>query len=212
VLAERTLAIHPGGDRRKLQGIETKDPTYGLPAVWILEDQRAIARSAGYTLVDPVTVFITHLSEVIRQNVAEMLTRSETERLIARVRQSQPGLVDELVPAVLTLTDVQKVLQNLLREKVPIRNLESVLEVLVDGGRLKKDPDVLTELVRQKLGSVICQTLASPAGDLHVLTFDPAIENTIVSGIKAVDERTALVLEPASPSGCCAACPPRWSG
>jgi len=196
LLAERTLAIHPGGDRRKLQGIETKDPTYGLPAVWILEDQRANARSAGYTLVDPVTVFITHLSEVIRQNVAEMLTRSETERLIARVRQSQPGLVDELVPAVLTLTDVQKVLQNLLREKVPIRNLEAVLEVLVDGGRLKKDPDVLTELVRQKLGSVICQTLASPAGDLHVLTFDPAIENTIVSGIKAVDERTALVLEP----------------
>jgi len=86
LLAERTLAIHPGGDRRKLQGIETKDPTYGLPAVWILEDQRPIARSAGYTLVDPVTVFITHLSEVIRQNVAEMLTRSETERLIARVR------------------------------------------------------------------------------------------------------------------------------
>jgi len=196
LLAERTLAIHPGGDRRKLQGIETKDPTYGLPAVWILEDQRPTARSAGYTLVDPATVFITHLSEVIRQNVAELLTRSETERLVARVRQSQPGLVDELIPTVLTLTDVQKVLQNLLREKVPIRNLESILEVLVDGGRQRKDPDVLTELVRQKLGSVICQTLASSAGDLHVLTFDPAIENTIASGIKSVDERTALVLEP----------------
>lgn len=196
LLAERTLAIHPGGDRRKLQGIETKDPTYGLPAVWILEDQRPVARSAGYTLVDPATVFITHLSEVIRQNVAELLTRSETERLVARVRQSQPGLVDELIPTVLTLTDVQKVLQNLLREKVPIRNLEAILEVLVDGGRQRKDPDVLTELVRQKLGSVICQTLASSAGELHVLTFDPAIENTIVSGIKSVDERTALVLEP----------------
>ncbi len=180
-----------------MQGIETKDPTYGLPAVWILEDQRPTARSAGYTLVDPATVFITHLSEVIRQNVAELLTRSETERLVARVRQSQPGLVDELIPTVLTLTDVQKVLQNLLREKVPIRNLESILEVLVDGGRQRKDPDVLTELVRQKLGSVICQTLASSAGDLHdVLTFDPAIENTIASGIKSVDERTALVLEP----------------
>jgi flagellar biosynthesis protein FlhA len=196
LLAERTLAIHPGGDRRKLQGVETKDPTYGLPAVWILEDQKQVARSAGYTLVDPATVFITHLSEVIRQNVAELLTRSETDRLVARVRQSQPGLLDELVPTVLSLTDIQKVLQNLLREKVPIRNLESILEVLVDGGRQKKDPDVLTELVRQKLGSVICQTLASPAGDLHVLTFDPAIENTIASGIKSVDERNALVLEP----------------
>jgi flagellar biosynthesis protein FlhA len=196
LLAERTLAIHPGGDRRKLQGIDTKDPSYGLPAVWILEDQRPAARSAGYTLVDPATVFITHLSEVIRQNVAELLTRAETERLVAKVRQSQPGLLDELVPAVMTLTDIQKVLQNLLREKVPIRNLEAILEVLVDGGRQKKDPDVLTELVRQKLGSVICQTLASAAGDLHVLTFDPAIENTIASGIKSVDERTALVLEP----------------
>jgi flagellar biosynthesis protein FlhA len=196
LLADRLLAIHPGGERRKLQGIETKDPTYGLPAVWILEDQRSEGRAAGYTLVDPTTVFITHLSEVIRQNAAELLTRSETERLVNRVRQAQAGLVDELIPTVLTLTDIQKVLQNLLREKVPIRNLESILEVLVDGGRQKKDPDVLTELVRHKLGSVICQSLASPTGELQVLTFDPAIENTIASGIKSVEERTALVLEP----------------
>src|SRR5581483_7874816 len=132
LLAGRTLAIHPGAERRKLPGVETKDPTYGLPAVWITEEHRGAARSAGYTLVDPTTVFITHLSEVVRQNAAELLTRSETERLIARVRQSQPGLVDELVPTILTLSEVQKVLQNLLREKVPVRNLEAVLEVLAD--------------------------------------------------------------------------------
>ena len=196
LLADRTLAIHPGAERRKLPGVETKDPTYGLPAVWITEEQRGAARSAGYTLVDPTTVFITHLSEVVRQNAAELLTRSETERLIARVRQSQPGLVDELVPTILTLSEVQKVLQNLLREKVPVRNLEAVLEVLADYGRQKKDADVLTELVRQKLGSVICQSLATGGSDLHVLTFDPAVENAIASSLKSVEERTTLVLEP----------------
>ena len=196
LLADRTLAIHPGAERRKLPGVETKDPTYGLPAVWIADEQRANARSSGYTLVDATTVFITHLSEVVRQNAAELLTRAETERLIARVRQTQAGLVDELIPAVLTLSEVQKVLQNLLREKVPVRNLEAVLEVLADYGRQKKDADVLTELVRQKLGSVICQTLATGGSDLHVLTFDPAVENAIASSIKSVEERTTLVLEP----------------
>jgi len=196
LLADRTLAIHPGAERRKLPGVETKDPTYGLPAVWITEEHRGAARSAGYTLVDPTTVFITHLSEVVRQNAAELLTRSETERLIARVRQSQPGLVDELVPTILTLSEVQKVLQNLLREKVPVRNLEAVLEVLADYGRQKKDADVLTELVRQKLGSVICQSLATGGSELHVLTFDPAVENAIASSLKSVEERTTLVLEP----------------
>jgi flagellar biosynthesis protein FlhA len=196
LLADRTLAIHPGTDRRKLAGVETKDPTYGLPAVWITEDQRPAARSSGYTLVDPTTVFITHLSEVVRQHAAELLTRAETERLVARVRQSQPGLVDELVPAILTLSEVQKVLQNLLREKVPIRNLEAVLEVLADAGRQKKDAELLTELARHKLGSVICQTLSSGGPDLHVLTFDPAVESAIASGIKSVEERATLVLEP----------------
>jgi flagellar biosynthesis protein FlhA len=196
LLADRILAIHPGADRRKLSGVETRDPTYGLPAVWITEEQRPAGRSAGYTLVDATTVFITHLSEVIRQNAAELLTRAETERLINRVRQSQPGLVDELIPTILTLSEVQKVLQNLLREKVPVRNLEAVLEVLADAGRQKKDADLLTELVRQKLGSVICQTLATGGAELNVLTFDPAVENAIASSIKSVEERSTLVLEP----------------
>lgn len=196
ILAERIMAIHAGGERTKLQGVETKDPTYGLPAYWINEKDRTEARNAGYTLVDPSTVFITHLSEMIRQHAATLLTRAETEHLIERVRKTQMGLVEELIPNILSLSEIQKVLQNLLKEKVSIRNLEAILEVLVDSGRGVKDPDVLTELVRQRLGPVICQSLAHDNGYLHVLTLDPQIEQTIASSIRSLDDRSTLVLEP----------------
>lgn len=196
IVADRYLAIHPGGDRRKLEGIATRDPSYGLPAVWIVEDDRQAARAAGYTLVDPATVFITHLSEVIRQNAANLLTRGETEALVEKVRKRQAGLVEELIPAVLSLSEIQKVLQNLLREKVSIRNLDAILEVLVDSGRASKDPEHLTELVRQRLGPVICLGLAGSGGELQVLTLDPAIEQTLATSVRAVDQSSTLVLEP----------------
>ena len=193
---DRHLAIHPGGERVKLQGIETRDPSYGLPAAWILEDQRQAARGAGYTLVEPATVFITHFGELMRQNAHALLTRAETEKLVNRVRQQQAGLVEELVPTVLTLSEIQKVLQNLLREKVSIRQLDIILEVLVDAGRQTKDAEILTELARQKLGGIICQSLVGKAGDLAVLTLDPAIERTMMSGVQALDHKTVMVLEP----------------
>lgn len=196
IIAERYLAIHAGGERRKLEGIETRDPSYGLPAVWITEDQRQGARSSGYTLVDPTTVFITHLSEVIRRHAANLLTRAETETLVDKVRQRHAGLVEELIPGVLSLSEIQKVLQNLLKEKVSIRNLEAILEVLVDTGRQQKDPEHLTELVRQRLGAMICQGLTGAGSDLQVLTLDPSIEQTIATSLRAVDQATTLVLEP----------------
>jgi len=196
ILADRTMAIHAGGERTPLNGIETKDPTYGLPAYWITEDVRQDARSAGYTLVDPTTVFITHLSEMVRQHASTLLTRAETERQIDRVRKTQSGLVEELIPNILTLSEIQKVMQNLLKEKVSIRNLEAVLEVLVDSGRGIKDPDHLTELVRQRLAPVICQALSHDSGYLHVLTLDPQIEQTLANSIRALDERSTLVIEP----------------
>lgn len=196
IVPDRFLAIHSGGERTKLRGIETKDPTYGLPAYWITEDERGEARTAGYTLVDPVTVFMTHLSETLRQHAASLLTRAETDRLIDRVRKSQASLVEELIPGVLTLSEIQKVLQNLLKEKVSIRNLESILEILVDTGRHTKDADALTEIVRQRLGPVICQSLSGDSGYLHVLTLDPKIEQTLASSIRSLDERNTLVLEP----------------
>jgi flagellar biosynthesis protein FlhA len=195
LLVDRTLAIDPGGDRPKLQGVPTRDPAYGLNAFWITREEEALARHSGYTLVDPTTVAITHLSEIIRQNSAALLTRAETERLINRLRPQQSGLLDEVIPQVLTIGEIQKVLQNLLREKVSIRNLESIIEVLADSGRTVKDTDALTEVVRQRLSVVICQQLANKQGELYVLTLDPSIEHTLASSIRG-DEKSTLVLEP----------------
>ena len=192
----RTLAIHAGGELKSLPGQETRDPTYGLPAYWIESEHRDAAREARFTLVDPETVLLTHLNEVLRQQSAALLTRAETSTLVDRVRQRQSSLVDELIPSVLTLSEVQKVLQNLLREKVSIRNLELILEVLVDSGRSIKDAQPLTELVRQRLASTICQPLVSESGYMHVLTFDPALEQSLAKSVRAANGTAGLVLEP----------------
>ncbi len=196
ILSDRTLAIHGGGESRPLKGIETREPTYGLPAIWVEDSEREIARAARYTLVDASTVFITHLSEVLKQQSAQLLTRTETDRLLQRVRQDQPGLVEELIPTVLSVSDVQKVLQNLLREKVSIRNLEVILETLVDVGRNSKDLHYLTELVRQKLGAAICQGLLGEMKALNVLTLDPAIEQVLMQSVRNADAGSAMVVEP----------------
>ena len=184
--ADRILAIHPAGDLRAIPGEATRDPTYGLPALWIEEDQRELAIVANYTLVDAQTVFITHLTEVLRRESAVLLTRAETDRILARARQSQPGLVEELIPTVLAVSDVQKVLQHLLREKVSIRHIEAILETLADAGRHNKDVLHLTELVRHRLGQAICQGLLGDTSVLQVMTLDPAIESQFLQGLMAL--------------------------
>ena len=195
VRSDQVLAIHPAGNTKLIPGTETKEPTYGLPALWIDDAQRAAARAHGYTLVDPPTVFITHVSETLRQQCAQLLTRGETDKLLQRVRQTQPGLVEELVPTVLTISDVQKVLQALLREKVSIRNIEAIIETLVDAGRSAKDAPTLTEHVRQRLGGAICRQLMGEATTLEVLTLDPALEHRLrdatASGTLAAEPRFA---------------------
>jgi flagellar biosynthesis protein FlhA len=197
IMADRTLAIHAGGEQRPLTGIETREPTYGLPAIWIEDSEKETARVSRYTLVDSTTVFITHLSEVLKQQAATLLTRTETDKLLQRVRDSQPGLVEELVPTVLTVSDIQKVLQGLLREKVSIRNLEVILETLVDVGRSTKDISYLTEAVRQKLGPAICQSLLGDQKHLHVLTLDPAIEQTLAASLRTAESgAVSFVVEP----------------
>ena len=180
VHVRRLLAIHPAGERGRIEGIEAREPSFGLPALWIEEAQRETARKARYTLVDPATVVFTHLCELIRQRGAELLTRAETERMLARVREAHPGLVEELVPTQLAASDVQKVLQNLLREKVPVRHLEAVLEALIDGVRASKDPALLTEGVRQRLALGICNGLSADRRTLQVLTLDPAVEDGLL--------------------------------
>lgn len=179
------LAINPGGQRAKLDGIETKDPAYGLPALWIARELRQFARSVGYTLVDPDTVLMTHFSEIAKRHAPELLTRGETERLVNRLRDQHASLIDELVPNVLTFSDIQKVLQLLLREQVSVRNMESVLEVLVDAGKTVKAPEELAERVRERLGGSICQRLSDAAGDMHVLTLAPDVERTLLGNLRS---------------------------
>lgn len=196
---DRLLAIHPAGDVRSITGELTHDPTYGLPALWIDPALREQAAAARYTLVDGATVFMTHLTEVLRRESATLLTRAETDKLLARVRQSQPSLVEELVPVVLAVGDVQKVLQNLLREKVSIRHIEAILETLADAGRATKDAAALTEAVRQRLGQSICQSLAGTSSALHVLTLDPAVESRLLHNLQASQANGTLgafLLEP----------------
>ena len=185
VRPERILAIHPAGDVRSIPGEVTRDPTYGLPALWIEERQRDAAIAAKFTLVDGPTVFMTHLFEVLRRESALLLTRAETDKLLNRVRKTQPSLVEELIPTVLAVSDVQRVLQNLLREKVSIRNLEAILETLADAGRNSKDVGYLTESVRLRLGHAICQSLLGDAGVLQVMTLDPSVESEFLHNIHA---------------------------
>lgn len=196
ILPDRTLAIRGGGEAKAIKGIETREPTYGLPAIWIEESEKEGARAAKYTLVDPSTVFMTHLSEVLKQQSSMLLTRTETDRLLQRIRQEQPGLVEELIPTVMSLGDVQKVMQNLLKEKVSIRNMEAILETLADVGRGNKDLAYLTELVRQKLGASICQSLLGDMPALHVLTLDPAIEQNLMQSVRTVEMVSTLAVEP----------------
>jgi flagellar biosynthesis protein FlhA len=195
VMIEHTLAIRASNDAPAIRGIETREPTYGLPALWIQDAEKAAARAGHYTLVDPTTVFVTHLSEALKQQAAMLLTRAETDRLLQRIREQQPGLVEDLIPTILSVSDVQKVLQNLLCEKVSIRNLEGILETLADAGRASKDPAQLTELVRQRLGAAICQSLLGGTPALQVLTLDPTIEQSLMQGMRSADA-TTLVVEP----------------
>jgi flagellar biosynthesis protein FlhA len=196
ILPDSSLAIHPAGKGEKLEGIETRDPTYGLPAIWVSEAAKAKAKSKGYTLIDPLTVFMTHFTDLLRKNAANLLSRSEVSAIIERAGEQNASLVDELIPNVLSAVEVQKVLQNLLREKVSIRNIGAIFEVLADAGRHTKQAEQLTELVRNRLGSSICQGLIGTSAELSVITLDPGIEQKIVDSIQTFDDTSKLVMDP----------------
>lgn len=201
LMIDRVLAINPGGQRARLEGPDTRDPAYGLPAQWIDRQARQSARTAGYTLVEPDTVLITHLSELVKRQSADLLTRLDTERMLQRVREQNASLVEELVPAILTYSEVQKVLQLLLREQVSVRHLEAILEILVDAGRTVKNPEDLAERVRERLGGTICQSLRDANGDLHVMTLAPELENELLSSLRVSEGRGSLFGEIAQLDG-----------
>ena len=184
VRPQQLLAINPGNAKSDLPGEDTKDPSYGLSAKWINVSMREEAASKGYTVVAADTVFVTHVSEQIKRQSNELLSRSEVERLVEAVRKTNSGLVDELIPGTMSLGSLKKILQFLLGEKVSIRNLTRIFEVLVDDGKQVQDPQILAELVRQHIGGEICQKFISNDSYLNVLVLDPSIEKTLSNSIK----------------------------
>lgn len=184
---DKLLAINSGTASVALEGRETREPTYGLSALWIQTSQRSQARAAGYTLVEPDTVLLTHLSELARRYAPDFLTRAEAERLVEKNRATLGSLVDELIPTVLSYSDIQRVLQLLLREQVPIRNLETILEVLVDVGRTNKNTEELAERVRERLGAVLYERLVDKNGELNVLTISPQLEGYMLAAARQRD-------------------------
>lgn len=196
VLPGQLLAIHPTGNTSLVPGVETRDPSYGLPALWIDPAQREAARAVKYTLVDPTTVLVTHLSETLRLQAAALLTRTEVDRMLARLRVSQPGLVEELIPTQLSVGDVQKVLQALIREKVPVRNLQGIVETLVDASKASKDIGMLVEHCRQRLSTTICNGLSPDKKVLHVMTLHPEVEGQLMKAVTVGEGGRVAPLDP----------------
>lgn len=196
VMPGQLLAIHPTGNTSLVPGVETRDPSYGLPALWIDPAQREAARAVKYTLVDPTTVLVTHLSETLRLQAASLLTRTEVDRMLARLRVSQPGLVEELIPTQLSVGDVQKVLQSLIREKVPVRNLQGIVETLVDASKTNKDIGMLVEHCRQRLSTTICNALSPDKKVLHVMTLHPEVEGQLMQAVTVSEGGRAAPLDP----------------
>ena len=196
--ADRLLAMDAGLASQKVQGIETVEPAFGLPAVWIPQNQRERAEMFGYTVVDPSSVLATHLTEIVKRHADELLTREQVKQLIDQLKEQSPALVEEVVPDLLKTGEIQKVLQNLLRERVSIRNLETILEVLGDYAPRTKDPAILTEYVRNALARWIWQPYLSQEGTLHVVTLDPALEDMISGTIQQNERGSLMTMAPAT--------------
>ncbi|MEG0752294.1 MAG: flagellar biosynthesis protein FlhA [Angelakisella sp.] len=195
VLVDHYLALAPGDSAEVIEGIDTIEPAFGIPAKWISEDKKSKAELADYTLIDPTSVIITHLSEVIKQHAHEMLTRQEINNILNNLRKSNDALVADIIPGIVSISELQKVLCNLLREGVPIRDMETILETLGDYGMSIKDTDILTEYVRQALKRAISRKFAE-ANQLKVISMDARIENTIMGSVKKMDSGSYLALEP----------------
>ncbi|WP_028392836.1 flagellar biosynthesis protein FlhA [Bacillus cihuensis] len=196
LLLDHYLAMSPGIEDDSIEGIDTVEPSFGLPAKWISEEMKEHAEIMGYTVVDPPSVVSTHITEVIKMNAHELLGRQETKQLIDHLRDSAPILVDEVTPSPLTIGDVQKVLAKLLREKVSIRNLPIIFETLADYGRISTDTDLLTEYVRQNLARQITSTFTIPGESLKVITLSGKIEKLIADGVQQTEHGNFLSLDP----------------
>jgi flagellar biosynthesis protein FlhA len=190
------LAMDPGNVMEPISGIPTKEPAFGLDAMWIAPRQKEEATYAGYTVVDLSTVIATHLTELIRQNAHELLGRQELQSLIDALKQNAPKVVEDLIPNLLPVGTILKVLRNLLKESVSIRDLKTIFEALADSAPMQKDATLLTEQVRAALARTITRKLVGPDGQLNLLTLDRSIEETIAGGIIQTDQGQQLSLDP----------------
>ena len=196
ILFDHYMAMNPGFVEEEIAGIPTFEPSFHLPALWITEGQRERAESLGYTVVDPPSIIATHLTEVIRQHVAELLSRQDVQSLVNNLKETNPVLVDELIPKTLGLGEVQKVLQNLLREGISIRDLLTIFETLADYATTSRDTDILTEYVRQSLKRAISSKYFPPRETTSVVTLDPVIEQEIMKSVKQTEQGAYLSLDP----------------
>ena len=196
ILFDHYMAMNPGYVEEEITGIPTFEPSFHLPAIWITEGQREKAESLGYTVVDPPSIIATHLTEVIRSHIAELLTRQDVQNLVDNLKENNPALVDELVPKLLGLGEIQKVLQNLLAEGISIRDLLTIFETLADHAATTRDTDVLTEYVRQSLKRAISSKYFPANETTSVITLDPKVEQDIMGSVKQTEQGAYLTLDP----------------
>ena len=196
ILFDHYMAMNPGYVEEEITGIPTFEPSFHLPAIWITESQRERAESLGYTVVDPPSIIATHLTEIIRTHIAELLTRQDVQNLVNNLKETNPVLVEELIPKLLGLGEVQKVLQNLLSEGISIRDLLSIFETLADHASATRDTDVLTEYTRQGLKRAISSKFFPANETTSVITLDPKIEQEIMASVKQTEQGAYLTLDP----------------
>ncbi len=196
VMPGHLLALDPGDASPGLQGIPTSEPAFGLPAVWVHESARAEAEALGYTVVDVQSMIVTHLTETIRSHAAELLSRQDVKALLDQLKESNAAVVEEIVPDVLTLGEIQRVLQGLLSEGVPVRDLGTIMEGIGDKARITRDTDLLTEYARQALGRAITAPHLDERLCLRAITLDPAIEQEVATSITQTTDGEFLAIDP----------------
>jgi len=196
LMVNHYLAMDPGDATRKIEGIETKEPAFNIPACWIPEERKEEAKLAGYTVVDDATIMATHLTEVLRKHASELLGRQEVQNLLDNLSKTYPKAVEELVPNLLSLGAVQKVLQNLLEERISIRDLLTIVETLADYAPLTKDPDYLTEYVRNKMSRSFISPHIGEDGYLKLITMSQNVEDLLIKGIQKTEHGSYLSVDP----------------
>jgi len=196
VLPDRLLAMDPGDAEEGVTGIEAVEPVFGLPALWITEKDRERAEALGHTVVDPSTVITTHLSEVLRLHAHDLLGRDELAQLLEVAKRSHPKVVEDLIPDLLPSGEVLKVLRHLLKEGLAVRDLRTILETLADNAPATKNPELLTELVRQRLAPAITRHCMADDGKLHVTVLDRTTEDAFRESVAAIDGELQLSLDP----------------